>query len=89
MCPRYFQPARAGQRNSGEFIDKNIIFRRTNIFFSSDTGAPVLSKLPLDPVIGKSCDEGANIFSDETLSESKVVTAYSELTEKLMKIVQK
>lgn len=56
---------------------------------SSDTGAPVLSKLPLDPVIGQSCDEGANIFSDEALSESKVVTAYSELTEKLMKIVQK
>jgi len=56
---------------------------------SSDTGAPVLSKLPLDPVIGKSCDEGANIFSDEALSESKVVTAYSELTEKLMKIVEK
>lgn len=48
-----------------------------------------MTKLPLDPVIGKSCDEGANIFSDEALSESKVVTAYSELTEKLMKIVEK
>jgi len=55
---------------------------------SADTGAPVLSKLPLDPVIGKSCDEGANIFSDEALSDSKVVTAYSELTEKIIKIVE-
>ena len=59
-----------------------------NTHFSSDTGAPVLAKLPLDPVIGKSCDEGDNIFSDETLSDSKVVTAYSELTEKIMKIIQ-
>ena len=70
-------------------MNKSVIFIRKKYIFSSDTGAPVLTKLPLDPVIGKSCDEGANIFSDEALSDSKVVTAYSGLTEKLMKIVEK
>ena len=51
---------------------------------SSDTGVSVLSRLPLDPVVGKSCDEGVNIFCDEQLSDSKVVTAYTQLATKIL-----
>ena len=47
-----------------------------------NTGAPVQTKLPLDPVASKYCEQ---IFSDEALSESKVVPAYTELTEKPVK----
>jgi len=54
---------------------------------SADTGVPILARIPLDPVIGKACDDGANMFID--LEDSKVVAAYSELVEKLQKTVMK
>merc|ERR1712117_23849 len=53
---------------------------------SSDTGVPVLARIPLDPVIGKSCDNGVNMFSEDELKDSKVVEAYSNLVEKIQKV---
>ena len=56
-------------------------------YCSADTGVPILARLPLDPVIGKSCDEGENIFSDEELRHTKVVTAYSDLATRILQIL--
>ena len=56
-------------------------------YCSADTGVPILARLPLDPVIGKSCDEGENIFSDEELRDTKVVTAYSDLATRILQIL--
>ena len=38
-------------------------------------------------MIGKSCDEGENIFSDEELRDTKVVTAYSDLATRILQIL--
>ena len=56
-------------------------------YCSADTGVPILARLPLDPVIGKSCDQGENIFSDEELRHTKVVTAYSDLATRILQLL--
>ena len=56
-------------------------------YCSADTGVPILARVPLDPVIGKSCDQGENIFSDQELRDAKVVTAYSDLATRILQIL--
>jgi len=45
---------------------------------SQDTGIPILGKIPLDPILGKACDEGASLFDD--FQDTSVAKAYSEIT---------
>ena len=53
---------------------------------SADTGVPVIARLPLDPIIGKSCDDGANLFTD--FPDSQVVKAYCELAQRIREMVK-
>jgi len=52
---------------------------------SADTGVPVIAKLPLDPVIGKSCDDGASLFAE--FPDSQVVRAYCDLAKRVAQTV--
>ena len=36
---------------------------------AKDLNVPLLGKIPLDPLIGKACDEGINPFQDEADGE--------------------
>ena len=40
---------------------------------------PLLGKVPLDPMIGKACDEGSDIFSDSQFASSNAVMAYKKI----------
>ena len=53
---------------------------------SADTGVPVIARLPLDPIIGKSCDDGASLFAD--FPDSSVVKAYCELAQRIRETVE-
>jgi len=44
---------------------------------SKDIGVEVVARLPLDPIVGKACDEGASLFADHP--ESQVAKAYMGL----------
>ena len=81
-----FQPGESPSR--GLLCDCEIFgnLPRT-IVCSAETGVPILARLPLDPVIGKSCDQGENIFNDEELSHTKVVTAYSDLATRILQLL--
>jgi len=63
----------------------------SNILPKSKTGAaqlgyPVIANLPLDPIVGKSCDEGESLF--ENHGESEVAQAYMKLVETLCKSIK-
>ena len=62
------------------------LFYRLMASLSADTGVPVIAKLPLDPIIGKSCDDGASLFAD--FPDSDVVRAYSDLARRLAETVK-
>jgi len=89
FCQKVGLPVLGVVENMSQFVCPKCQFVSTILPSSSGgadkLGVPVLARLPLDPVIGKACDEGVNIFSDEANSDSKVVTAYSDLTTKLIK----
>ena len=47
---------------------------------------PLLGKIPLDPLIGKACDEGINPFLDETsekLRNNSAINVYSNIASAL------
>uniref|UniRef100_A0A0K2T622 Cytosolic Fe-S cluster assembly factor NUBP1 homolog n=1 Tax=Lepeophtheirus salmonis TaxID=72036 RepID=A0A0K2T622_LEPSM len=50
---------------------------------SQETGIPLLAKIPLDQRIAKACDEGLNIFENESLSDSPILQIYSQLVNHL------
>jgi len=49
---------------------------------SLDTGIPLLGRLPLDPTVGRACDEGANLFED--FKDSLVAKAYVDMTQDIL-----
>lgn len=56
-----------------------------------DLGIPLLGKVPLDPRIGKACDEGESIFDEDNkdLNDATVVKCYKEIVQKLKENVDK
>lgn len=44
---------------------------------AQDTGIPLVGRLPLDPTVGRACDEGANLFTE--FQDSLVAKAYNEM----------
>eukprot|EP00088_Acartia_fossae_P060345 TRINITY_DN7224_c0_g1_i2.p1 TRINITY_DN7224_c0_g1~~TRINITY_DN7224_c0_g1_i2.p1 ORF type:complete len:316 (-),score=46.19 TRINITY_DN7224_c0_g1_i2:48-995(-) len=50
------------------------------------TGAPLLGRLPLDPLVGKSCDEGSSLFAE--FPDSKVAQEYCKITSTLADIIK-
>ncbi len=40
---------------------------------AEEMGARLLGRLPLDPVVGRACDEGANLFAEEEEAEAEEV----------------
>lgn len=54
---------------------------------SADTGIEVVARLPLDPLVGKACDEGASLLVDH--AESDVAKAYTQLAQNLVSKVNK
>jgi hypothetical protein len=47
-----------------------------------EAGVPLLASLPLDPLLGRACDEGESLFADH--AESKVAEAYRGLAAGLL-----
>ena len=53
---------------------------------AKDLNVPLLGKIPLDPIIGKSCDEGINPFNedaDENVKKSASIQVYNSIAQKL------
>lgn len=50
----------------------------------TETGIPCLGRLPLDPTIGKSCDEGVDFFADNV---SPTANAFVEIVDNLNKLL--
>ena len=53
---------------------------------ANDMNVPLLGKIPLDPSIGKACDEGINPFLDETsekLRNNSAINVYSNIASAL------
>jgi len=49
---------------------------------SRDIGVEVVARLPLDPMVGKACDEGASLFAD--FPDSQVAKAYEGLVRNIV-----
>lgn len=49
-------------------------------------GSVVLGRLPLDPLVGRACDEGASLFLDH--AESRVAQEYRMVTAQLRQLLQ-
>eukprot|EP00092_Neocalanus_flemingeri_P029532 GFUD01032074.1.p1 GENE.GFUD01032074.1~~GFUD01032074.1.p1 ORF type:complete len:313 (+),score=115.22 GFUD01032074.1:68-1006(+) len=49
---------------------------------SSDIGVEVVARLPLDPIVGQACDEGASLFVDHP--DSEVARAYQGLVRSIV-----
>ena len=51
-----------------------------------DMGIPLLGKIPLDPRIGQSCDEGMNVFDEDNalMHDSPAVKVYNEVIDKII-----
>jgi len=52
---------------------------------TADTGVPLLGRLPLDPVVGQSCDEGRSLFAEHP--DSKVAQEYTSITKAIAKLI--
>jgi len=52
---------------------------------TKQTGVPLLGRLPLDPVVGQSCDEGSSLFAD--FPQSRVAQEYINITTSLAQII--
>ena len=53
---------------------------------ANDMNVPLLGKIPLDPSIGKACDEGINPFLDENseeLRKNPAINVYSNIASAL------
>ncbi|CAG2161419.1 unnamed protein product [Oppiella nova] len=50
-----------------------------------DKGIPVLGRLPLDPLIGKACDEAIDVF--ENHNNSKTITTFEAIGDYLVRIL--
>ena len=51
---------------------------------ATDMNVPLLGKIPLDPSIGKACDEGMNPFLDESseeLRKNSAIKIYSDIAD--------
>jgi len=46
---------------------------------SNEMQIPLLGKVPLDPLVGKACDEGSDIFADSQFASSLVVKSYKQI----------
>ncbi|XP_023337581.1 cytosolic Fe-S cluster assembly factor nubp1 isoform X2 [Eurytemora carolleeae] len=53
---------------------------------TADTGVPLLGRLPLDPVVGRTCDEGTSLFSE--YPNSRVAAEYRNITQSLATIIK-
>ncbi len=54
---------------------------------SEDCGVPFLGSIPLDPRIGKACDEGANFL--DTCPDSPAAQSYLSIIQKIKQAVNK
>ena len=52
---------------------------------ANDMGVHYLGSLPLDPILGKCCDEGKSLF--EEAPTSQLVTAYNNIIASKLSIV--
>ena len=52
-----------------------------------DTGLELLGEIPLNPVVGKACDEGSNLFSED--EQSPIVQIYNEIIAKINEKLKK
>jgi len=55
-----------------------------------ETGVPLLGRLPLDPLIGKACDEAIDVFEDNAGAgdnRSKTITAFEAIGEQLVRVL--
>lgn len=53
----------------------------------SKLGTPILGRIPLDPIIGKSCDEGVSLFAQGTSDSSKTIEAFREVWTNVLAII--
>jgi len=49
-------------------------------------GVPLLGRLPLDPIVGQSCDEGSSLFND--FPDSRVAVEYKKITTSLAQLIK-
>jgi len=54
----------------------------------SKLGTPILGSIPLDPVIGKSCDEGKSLF-DAQSTDNKTIDAFRGIWDNILKLINK
>ncbi len=45
-----------------------------------ESGAPMLGRVPLDPRVGRACDEGRSVFEED---ENPIAKAYRDILDKL------
>ena len=50
---------------------------------SKETDVPLLGRVPLDPRVGRACDEGRSVLEDESAAGSPAVAAYKDIVEKI------
>jgi len=70
-------------------VSSNILPASTGgaLKLSQDIGVDVLARIPLDPLIGKACDEGSNLFNDHP--ESQLAQAYGSIVKGISSKVDK
>ena len=56
------------------------------VALGEEVGVQVLARLPLDPLVGRACDQGESLFVDH--GGTDVAAAYRRLTEALGKCLQ-
>jgi len=54
---------------------------------SVETGVPLFGRVPLDPTVGRACDEGKSLYEEQP--DSPVVKVYKEIMEKLQEALKK
>lgn len=52
----------------------------------SKLGTPILGRIPLDPIIGRSCDEGSSLFAK--LTEGKTIDAFKQVWSNVLAIIE-
>lgn len=65
---------------------ESVIFKQSidGINKLTQKGIPFLGRIPLDPIIGKSCDEAKDVFEE---NNSKTVQTFSEVIKNFIKII--
>ena len=48
---------------------------------AEELNVPLLAKVPIDPEIGKACDEGVNPFLDSEQEKNEIMASYLKIAE--------